>query len=198
MVKPFICAVSTLQSLAYLRGTDIIQVGIYHRHGTWQPSLLNVIAWTTIHQYAISSQYLLIVIPTVEIMPIVGANNKLKRVLRIGSTELRQCVDHIRGQGKAAFKIRHTHTRHALSGQLRHAQTMSIRSDRFRLALFKRIERRNEQTQLIHKILTYYRCSQLRVTTVYRIEGSSIYSYYHLICLFDSFYILIKNIQMGD
>src|SRR5574344_3105082 len=121
-------------------------------------------------------------IPTRELLPIVCTNNKHKLMLWVCPLKFLQRSDSVGWNRQTVFKIRHLHSLHALSGQLRHLQTVFIRShiaDRIRL---QGVERRHQKPQSINPSLINNGTCQLCVPLVNGVETSSIYTYSHKIC----------------
>ena len=88
-----------------------------------------------------------------EILPVVGADDEVECVLRIGFGEFGKGADGVGGDGECSLKVGHANACSVLCGEAGYVQTFVVVEDVGVCRLLQRIERRNQKPHFIDNLL---------------------------------------------
>ena len=100
----------------------------------------NVVAWTSVDEDFVTLEYLFVLVPSVEALPVVGSYDKDELVLRICLGELVEGIEHIGWKRQMVLEIGCPEPWDALYGKLCHAQTVVVGRELGGLCLLEGVE----------------------------------------------------------
>lgn len=150
---------SLTDGLSYLGAADVVERGVGNGYafGRFEgfACCVEFVAWATVDDDRVGLQYLFPFVPFMEILPVVGADDEVECVLRIGFGEFGKGADGVGGYGECPLKVGYANACGALCCEAGYVQAFVVVEDVGVCRLLQRVERRNQKPHFIDNLLFY-------------------------------------------
>lgn len=138
---------SLADGLSYLGAADVVERGVGNGYAFGRlegfACCVEFVAWAAVDDDGVGLQYLFPFVPFVEILPVVGADDEVECVLRIGSGEFGKGADGVGRDGERSLEVGHANAFGALCCEAGDVQAFVVVEDVGVCRLLQRVERRN-------------------------------------------------------